>query len=144
MGNREANEIGEIDRKRHLRDRQKRLERHVFARTPWLRFAFNSILRRARKIGLMIKDRLEHRSGVIERKTNAQREQTGQEKDFFHPAVRVQLALRANIKYRHRDGGSQKNRNVEEQGARPTLGSAGGRMQQHAQGGEKKISKIRR
>src|SRR5438445_11921564 len=97
MGNREANEVSEINCKRHLRDRQKRLKRHVFARTPWLRFAFNSILRRARKIGLMIKDRLEHRSGVIERKTNAQCEQAWQEKNSFHPAVVVQLVLWADI-----------------------------------------------
>jgi len=78
MCDREPNEVGEIDRKRHLGNGQKRFERHVFARAPWLRFALDPILRGARKIGFVIENRLENGAGIIEREANAQGEQAWQ------------------------------------------------------------------
>ena len=37
------------------------------------------------------------------KRTNAEREQTREKKDFLHPGARMQLALRANVKDTYRD-----------------------------------------
>src|SRR5687768_4106575 len=83
--NRKPNEVGEINGERHLSDREKRLERHVFAGTPRLGFALDPVFRRAREIRYVIEDRLEDRPGIIERKTDAKGQQGGQQKNFLHP-----------------------------------------------------------
>ena len=44
---------------------------------------------------------------------NPEGEQTRQEKNFFHPGARIQLALRANIEYRHRYRGGEEDGEVD-------------------------------
>ena len=45
--NRKPNKVGKVDRKGHFRDREKRLQGHVFAATPGLRLALDSVFGRA-------------------------------------------------------------------------------------------------
>ena len=103
MRNREPKEVGKVNREAQLRQRQRRLERSVFAASPRLRFAFDTVLGRAREIGLVIEDSFKHSARVVEREANTQGEQTGQEKNFLHPRSRMQFPLGANIKNRYRD-----------------------------------------
>src|SRR5205823_12815211 len=65
------NEVAEIDGKRQLRERERRFERPVFTASPRLRFAFNSVLWRPRKIRFVVNHRFEHCSRVVERETDS-------------------------------------------------------------------------
>src|SRR2546429_2466570 len=108
-----------------------------------LRFAFNAILRRPREIGFVIDERFQHRSRVIERETNSQREQTWQKKNLSHPCARMQLALRANIEKADRGRRCKKDRNVDKHRAQPAAlrGTCGG-VQKNAQNGKKQVSEV--
>src|SRR5205814_8829307 len=133
----EPDEVGEVKRERHFGQGQKRFERHVFAGTPRLGFALDPVLRGAGKIRFMIEDRFQDGAGIIDRETNAEGEERGQEEDFLHPGARMKFALRAYVKDRNGDGGRQEDRHVEEQGSDPgVLRSTGGRMEEHAEAGE--------
>src|SRR6266550_1204144 len=59
MHDRQPNKVTEVDGEPELGDRQQRFEWFVFASTPRLRSAFNSILRCARKFRLMIENRFQ-------------------------------------------------------------------------------------
>ena len=109
----EPDEVAEINREGQLREGQGGFERPVFAGSPGLRFTFDPVLGRSREIGFVVKERFQHGPGVVERETDAEREQTGQEKNFFHPGARMQLALRANVKYRHRYRGGEEDGDVD-------------------------------
>ena len=97
---REPEEVGEINRERHFGDRQKRFERHVFAGTPLLGFAFDAVLRRPCEIGFVIEDRFQNGAGIVDREPDAESKERGQQKDFLHPGARMKFALRANIEDR--------------------------------------------
>jgi hypothetical protein len=99
----EPNKVGEIEGESHLRDREKRLEGHVLAVAPGLRFPFDTVFRRAGEIRFVIENSFENGPRIIKRKTDAEREQARQEQDFLHPGARMQFALRANIKDRNGD-----------------------------------------
>jgi len=129
----EINEVGEIKRERHFRHGQKRFERHVLAGAPGLSFALDPVLRRAREIRFVIEDRLEHRPGIIKRKTDAERRRRLLQQYLLHPGARVQLALRAYVKDGDGDGSREEDRRVEKERPHPTsFGPTGGRMEKHA------------
>lgn len=67
MNQSEPDKIGEVECETHLGNRQKRFDRHVFAIPPGLRTMLDSVFRRPRKIGLVIKDRLEDCARVVKR-----------------------------------------------------------------------------
>ena len=50
------------------------------------------------KSDVMIEHRFENRTGIVERKTDAEREQAGKQQNFLHPRARIQFALRADVK----------------------------------------------
>jgi len=106
-------EVAKIDGKCQLREGERRLERPILTAPPWLRFAFDSVLGRPRKIGMMIKNGLNHGAGVVERKADAKRQQAREKKYFLGPRARVQLALRADIKRRYRNRRSEEDGNVD-------------------------------
>ena len=88
---------------------------------------------RAGEIGFVIENGLENGAGIVQRETDAEREQAGQEQDFLHPGARMQFPLRANIKDRDGDGRGQEDRDIDQQhpkpaGLRPTTGG----MEKHA------------
>ena len=58
------------------------------------------VLRRSREIRFVVEDRFKNGAGVVEGKTNAEREQAWKEQHLFHPSARMKLALRANVKDR--------------------------------------------
>ena len=89
MLERKPDEIAEIKRESHFGHGQERFERPVFARAPGLGFAFDSILGRASKVRLMIKNRFEHRTCVVEGKSNPERQQTRQEQNLLLPGARM-------------------------------------------------------
>ena len=66
MDDREPDEVCEIDRKNHLHDRPGRFERPIFARPPRLRPTLDAVLGRAREIGSVINQRLQHRARIVE------------------------------------------------------------------------------
>ena len=103
MHDREPDEVGEIETEGQLGDRQTRFDRPIFAAAPGLRPALNSVFGRARETRLVIEDRFQHGAGVVERKTDAERKQTWKKQHLFHPAPRMELALCANVKHRHRN-----------------------------------------
>jgi len=72
---REPEEVRKINRERHFGDRQKRFERHVFAGTPGLSFAFDPVLRRAREIRFVIEDRFENGARIVDRESDTESEQ---------------------------------------------------------------------
>src|SRR5450432_4555918 len=72
--NREPNKVGKIERESHFCDREKRLERHVSATTPRLRFMLDAVFRRAAEIGLVIEDGFENGARIVKREANSERE----------------------------------------------------------------------
>ena len=123
--------------------RQERLERHVAAGTPGLRLVFDAIFRGALEFRLVIEDRLEHGARIVDRKSDAERDQRRQKKDFLHPGARMQFALRANIEDRDGDRSGEENRNVEQEHAQPAgLRAAGRGMQEDAKTGEQEVGEI--
>ena len=88
---------------------------------------------RARKIGLMIEDGFQNGAGIVERESDAESEQRGQQQDLLHPGARMQFTLRANVEDRHGEGGGQKDRDVDQEHSQPAaLRPASGGMEQHA------------
>ena len=51
----------------------------------------------------MIEDRFQDGAGIIEGETDPECEQAREEKNLFHPAARIEFALRTNIKDRDGD-----------------------------------------
>lgn len=91
----------------------------------------------------MVEDRFQDGARVVERKTNAERKQAREQQYFSHPCSRMQFALRANVKHRHRNGRRKKNWDVDQQRPHPpVLRSTGRRMQENAQAGEQEVSKV--
>ena len=133
MCDREPNEVGKVKREDHLRDREERFERHVFAATPRLGFALDAVFRGAGEIRFVIEDGFENRASVIQGKTDAECEEGRQEEDFFHPGARIQFALGANVEDRDGAGGGQEDRDIDEQCPQQgRLRPAGGGMEKHA------------
>src|SRR4051794_4051284 len=63
--NREPNKIAKVKREGHFRDREKRLKGHVFAATPRLRFALDTVFGRAGKVRLVIENGFENGARII-------------------------------------------------------------------------------
>jgi len=144
VGDREPDEVAEVDGEGQFCDRQRRFQRPIFATPPRLRFSLDPVLRCPRKIRFVIEDRFQDRARVVEGKTDAERKQTWKKQHLFHPRARVKLALRADIKHCHRHRRGKKNRNVDQESAHPAaLWPARRWMQEHTQTGEEQIRKVR-
>src|SRR6266853_4882852 len=101
VGDREPDEVAEVDGEREFCDRQRRFQRPVFATPPRLRFSLDPVLRCPREIRFVIENCLDNGARVVEGKTDAKREQARKKQHLFHPSVRMKLALRANVKDRY-------------------------------------------
>src|ERR1051326_2462453 len=75
VDNREPDEIGEVNAKAQLRDRQSRFDRAIFTRPPRFRSALHSVFRRPRGIGLVIEDCFQNSARVVERETDSRSEE---------------------------------------------------------------------
>src|SRR5207248_691470 len=75
VGDREPDEVAEVDGEGQFCDRQRRFQRPIFATPPRLRFSLDPVLRCPRKIRFVIEDRFQDRARVVEGKTDAERKQ---------------------------------------------------------------------
>src|SRR5450755_519290 len=64
--NREPNKIAKVEREGHLRDREKRLKWHIFAATPGLRLALDTVFRRAGEVRFVIENGFKNSARIIQ------------------------------------------------------------------------------
>src|SRR5438552_1112710 len=66
VGDREPDEVAEVDGEGQFCDRKRRFQRPIFATPPRLRFSLDPVLRCPRKIRFVIEDRCQDRARVVE------------------------------------------------------------------------------
>src|ERR1700744_5858587 len=114
---------------------------------PLLSRLFNAVFWRPAEIRPPIEDLFENPTSVVDRDTNAKRQDEREKPDFALPVFRAQFSLSAKIENCRRNCCGYEDRKIDQEHAdNPTrcdrIGAAGRWMEQHAKKGQQQVSKI--
>ncbi len=145
VGQRVEHRRREVQAERELDERLHGDRLVVLLADPLVGGAFDAVLRRARELGLLVEQRLEHGPRVVDAQPDADRHQERQVPDARAPVV-VQLALAHHVEVADRKRGREEQRHVDEHHLVPAhvVADDHGREHQHRQDHHQRVVEVRR